>query len=205
MYKVFIQNKPLFFISHTEIQNVEGVFLREGIALSDKQQINNLLKFTNRFTPIYILCENPAETMELYFQDYTKIEAAGGIVQRKSKYLFIKRNGFWDLPKGKMEKNETPRECAIREIEEECGISNLTIQKDLLITYHTYENQGSQTLKKTYWFILDYLGSKKGIPQIEEGITKISWKKIDRFDTVRKNTFSSIIDVLNSFLNQEVK
>lgn len=199
MYKVFIQNKPLFFISHKEMQNVEGVFLREGLALSDKQQINNLLKFTNRFTPIYILCENPAETMELYFQDYVKIEAAGGIVQRKSKYLFIKRNGFWDLPKGKMEKNESPRECAIREIEEECGIENLSIDKDLLITYHTYDYQGLPTLKKTYWFTLNYLGPKKGVPQIEEGITKISWKKLDKFDGVRKNTFQSIIDVLDAF------
>ena len=199
MYKVFIQNKPLFFISPEEMQNVEGVFLREGLALSDKQQINNLLKFTNRFTPIYILCENPAETMELYFQDYVKIEAAGGIVQRKSKYLFIKRNGFWDLPKGKMEKNESPRECAIREIEEECGIEKLSIDKDLLITYHTYDYQGLPTLKKTYWFTLNYLGPKKGKPQIEEGITKISWKKLDKFDGVRKNTFQSIIDVLDAF------
>jgi 8-oxo-dGTP pyrophosphatase MutT (NUDIX family) len=199
MYKVFIQNKPLFFISPEEMQNVEGVFIREGLALSDKQQINNLLKFTNRFSPIYILCENPAETMDLYFQDYAKIEAAGGIVQRKSKYLFIKRNGFWDLPKGKMEKNETPRECAIREIEEECGIENVSIDKELLITYHTYENLGVSTLKKTYWFTLNYQGSKKGIPQLEEGITKISWKKNEKFDVIKKNTFQSIIDVLDAF------
>lgn len=205
MYKVFIQNKPLFFISHAEMHNVEGVFIRDGIALSDKQQINNLLKFTNRFTPVYILCDNPDKTMELFFQEYAKIEAAGGIVQRKSKYLFIKRNGFWDLPKGKMEKNESPKECAIREIEEECGIENLTITKELLITYHTYEHQGTPTLKKTYWFELNYSGPKKGVPQTEEGITKISWKKIERFDTVKKNTFSSIIDVISTFLNQEVK
>ena len=98
-----------------------------------------------------------------------------------------------------MEKNETPRECAIREIEEECGIENVSIDKELLITYHTYENLGVSTLKKTYWFTLNYQGSKKGIPQLEEGITKISWKKNEKFDVIKKNTFQSIIDVLDAF------
>jgi 8-oxo-dGTP pyrophosphatase MutT (NUDIX family) len=40
----------------------------------------------------------------------------------------ILRLGKWDLPKGKMEKNEEPMICAIREVEEECGIKAKIIE-----------------------------------------------------------------------------
>ena len=33
----------------------------------------------------------------------SRIKAAGGIVIKDDKILFIKKNGRWDLPKGKME------------------------------------------------------------------------------------------------------
>src|SRR5690606_23008426 len=51
------------------------------------------------------------------------IKAAGGLVENsKSEYLFIKRLGKWDLPKGKVEEGEKMKEAAVREVEEECGI-----------------------------------------------------------------------------------
>ncbi|MCK7539117.1 MAG: NUDIX domain-containing protein [Marinilabiliales bacterium] len=54
---------------------------------------------------------------------FTVIEAAGGLVGHPSgKYLFIMRYGRWDLPKGHIEKGETPEECALREVTEECNI-----------------------------------------------------------------------------------
>src|SRR5665213_1803978 len=53
---------------------------------------------------------------------YKYIEAAGGLVlNEKGKVLMIHRLGVWDLPKGKLDKGETPRKAAIREIEEESG------------------------------------------------------------------------------------
>jgi len=41
--------------------------------------------------------------------------------------LFIYRFNKWDLPKGKLDNGESVSECAIREVEEECGIANLKI------------------------------------------------------------------------------
>jgi ADP-ribose pyrophosphatase YjhB (NUDIX family) len=203
MYKVFIQNKPLFFVSEKESLLHNGIMLKESLIFSDKQLINNILKNTNTNIPIFILCENPEKSFQLYFDDHQKIEAAGGLVRRKKSYLFIKRNGYWDIPKGKLEKNEQPEIGAIREIEEECGISSPTIEDLITITYHTYTYGDTPTLKKTYWYTLNYDGPKIGKPQLEEGITKISWKKVDKFDKILANTYASIEDVLRLFIEKE--
>ena len=199
MYKVFIQNKPLFFISLKEMSNFDGFFIREGLALADKAQVTFLLKSIPTEIGLHILCEDPQETFQLFFDDYEKIEAAGGIVKRKESYLFIKRNGCWDIPKGKLEGDETPELGALREIEEECGITNLTIEKPITITYHTYQMRGIDTLKKTYWYAVNYDGPKVGTPQLEEGITKVAWKKASKIDKVLANTYSSIADVIKGY------
>lgn len=205
MYKVFIQNKPIFFISDREMKNYDGVFIREGLALAEKVQVTNLLTSLPKETPLHILCKKPMETFELFFADHEKIEAAGGIVQRKDSFLFIKRNGVWDLPKGKLEFEETPEIGAMREIEEECGISYLKINQPITITYHTYPFKNSFALKKTYWFSLSYDGPKKGVPQLSEGITKIAWKKEDKIDKIKKNTFASIEDVISIYFSKNIE
>ena len=63
------------------------------------------------------------ETLESIF-DYSKgIVAAGGIVKNEEgKTLIIFRRGFWDLPKGKVEKGEKIINAAQREVEEETGV-----------------------------------------------------------------------------------
>jgi hypothetical protein len=61
---------------------------------------------------------------------FKKINAAGGIVKNnKGEYLFIKRLGLWDLPKGKLHKKESSRDGAIREVGEETGLTDLIITK----------------------------------------------------------------------------
>jgi len=131
------------------------------------------------------------------FEDHQFIEAAGGLVQRENKFLFIKRNGFWDIPKGKLEKGETPENGAIREIEEECGLIQPIIKKHLIDTWHAYEHKGKLVLKKTYWFWLDE-GKKKMdlVPQVEEGITELDFFSQDKFEMIKANTFLSIIEVI---------
>lgn len=201
MYKVFIQNRPIFFISAKEIEKYNGIFVREKFAITDKVELTELLTHLPNHHFLHVICENPEVTLSLFFENYTKIEAAGGIVRRKEKYLFIKRNGIWDIPKGKLELNETPEEGASREIEEECGIKGLHLQSHILTTYHTYDYKGVPTLKKTYWYGFDYDGPKQGTPQTEEGITKIVWKKKDELNKILENTYASIADVIYSYFN----
>jgi len=111
----------------------------------------------------------------------------------------IFRNGKWDLPKGKLEVGENIEQCAIREVEEECGISGLKIMKQLQETYHTYGINEQKILKRTYWFEMktDFKGGL--LPQTEEGITKVDW--VDKQDIVEKleNSYGNIKEL---FLNE---
>ena len=52
-----------------------------------------------------------------------KVVAAGGLVTNdKNELLTMFRRGKWDLPKGKLDEEETIEACALREVREETGI-----------------------------------------------------------------------------------
>ena len=59
---------------------------------------------------------------EHFLKRFPLIQAAGGVVQHaNSKILFIYRNNLWDMPKGRVEKNEIITDGALREVMEETG------------------------------------------------------------------------------------
>ena len=120
------------------------------------------------------------------------------VKNNENKILFIKRKSVWDLPKGKLEKGEEIEECAIREVEEECGISNVKLIKDLIKTYHTYDLKGQMILKETVWYEMFYDGNEKLIPQIKEEISEAHWFNHNMFREIRENTYGSIIDILDA-------
>ncbi len=200
MYKVFIQNKPLFFINSKKINEFDGIFIPQSLAISNKRYILDLLQATSINMPLFLISDNPQEGISTFFEDYEFIEAAGGIVKRKSKYLFIKRNGIWDIPKGKIEIGENPEIAALREIEEECGITCEKVEHLITITYHVYQYKGRDTIKKTYWYALNYAGPKKLIAQKEEGITKAKWVNEDKYNQIKLETFASIVDVMENYV-----
>ena len=88
-----------------------------------------------------------------------KIKAAGGVVVQGKRILFIKKNGRWDLPKGKLKKGANRKKTAIREICEETGLKkkNLKILQVLIPTYHHIKLKGSINVKETFWFLVQYL------------------------------------------------
>jgi 8-oxo-dGTP pyrophosphatase MutT (NUDIX family) len=142
---------------------------------------------------------NIDELFEVFRSFFKTIEAAGGLVKNKQQeYLFIFRNGKWDLPKGKIEKGESIENGAIREVEEECGISPLQIKRTLAPTYHIYSLEEKNILKPTYWFEMLYKGHQVLTPQTEEGITKAEWVSKNNFDKIKQNTFPSILKVLEA-------
>jgi len=62
-----------------------------------------------------------------------KTQTAGGVViSKKGKVLVVnQRGGSWSLPKGHIEEGEDAKTAAIREIEEETGITRLNLVKEL--------------------------------------------------------------------------
>ena len=94
----------------------------------------------------------------------------------EGRVLWIQRNGKWDLPKGKLEQGERLEEAAVREVEEETGISDVRISGEAFSTFHTYEAEGVVHLKTTFWYPMTHEGrSTQGVPQAIEGITEVPW------------------------------
>jgi ADP-ribose pyrophosphatase YjhB (NUDIX family) len=124
---------------------------------------------------------------------FKTIKAAGGlVVNRKGETLIIKRNGVWDLPKGKIEKGEKKRAAAIREVQEECGIKELSIVSKIGKSYHTYNLKNKPMLKVTHWYLMNYLGNGTPIPQTSEGISEIIWSNDEELSRISELTHPNL-------------
>jgi ADP-ribose pyrophosphatase YjhB (NUDIX family) len=134
------------------------------------------------------------------------LEAAGGVVTlRDGRILVIKRQGKWDLPKGKVKKKESLQEGALREVREECGLKDYPeITEELTHTYHTYFMDGKHILKHTAWYVMLYEGNETLKPQLEEDIIHAVWFPKNLLTVVRQNTYQSIIQVLDEWVNHDL-
>lgn len=129
------------------------------------------------------------------------IKAAGGIVEKDDDILFIKRLGLWDLPKGKIEKGEKKKEAAVREVEEECGIS-AQLKEKIGKTWHTYPHKKGDVLKCTHWYTMTCLDDQHLAPQTEEQIEEVRWMtKVEAKEIAMKDTYNSIREIYNQYLN----
>ena len=125
-------------------------------------------------------------------QIFRQAPAAGGVVVIDNQFVAIERNGIPDLPKGHIEKGESPEDAALREVEEETGITNLKIIKELPSTWHCYLLNNQWTIKKTSWFLMRTKSGMKNIPQTEEGITKVYLVDKEHVKNFEEKTFASL-------------
>ena len=146
---------------------------------------------------------SPAIFALLDYFDY--IPAAGGVVRfAECSWLFIFRNGKWDLPKGKLEKKDkdqkgfvfTIMNAALREVREETGLKTLRVIARLPGTWHIFTHKRKVFLKHTYWFLLEGAGHEQLVPQSSEGIDEVRWIKGDELSSVLENTYHSLKDLL---------
>lgn len=206
MYKVFINQKTIYLT-----QNISNLNLEDQDILVHPQTrltlINEYKKFIINPFALKLYLINPNHPKQLYrdfLSMFVKIKAAGGLVINSSgQILFIYRYGKWDLPKGKIEKFEKKDEAALRETEEETAIGNLTIINPLIRTRHLYEEKGQRCIKYTWWFQMKTTDIQTPVPQKEEGITIARWIDRDQLKEVMMNTYPSIIEVINSFIQLE--
>ncbi len=198
MYKVFFNESQLTFSnqSNPEAKNIlfhhETQFDEAFHLLS-----SNSSKFVNIFS-------DDIDAVWASFLNYFKhIKAAGGIVRNpQDDILFIFRLGKWDLPKGKMEEGESKEESAIREIEEECSITNLQLKRFLMPTFHIYYLR-EYVIKETFWFEVFYDGVELPLPQTEEGIETVEWKKECEIPQLLENSYPNIKLLMDNYLNLE--
>ena len=189
MLQIFYKEKPIIIsdkkydLKNSLIIDPELVENLDLLKLLTKKKINSIGVFSNEFELI----------INIFKKKFPEIIAAGGkVINNKSEILFIYRNKKWDLPKGKAEKNEIISETALREVEEETGIKNLSIIKPLDKTYHIFERDGKNYLKSTYWFEMksDFNGKFK--PQRKEGITRVEWIGIENLSSILPKSYANI-------------
>lgn len=185
MYEVFVNDRPFclaagrpnFDPSDDPSELMHQAFLDLESGILDKFEIKgDVDELWSRFTRLFKV-----------------VEAAGGLAfDPQGQLLVIKRWGKWDLPKGKMEEGESPAQSALREVEEECGISDLQLGEELFPTYHTYRIGTKPVLKVTYWFAMTSSGKDSLVPQTEEGIEEVLWMKRERWPEILANTYANI-------------
>jgi len=198
MIKIHSGDKVIFLTSINKLpdEQYRTILVRVSSPEEMAEFYSNLIKL-KEIEKIFLYNENESLLLEWFKSLFNIVEAAGGLVKNnKGEYLFIYRHGKWDLPKGKIEKGESIKKAAVREVEEECGISELTIGKEITPTYHTYHINEKQILKPTYWFEMICGDNSQPVPQEEEGITEVRWIRPENFEMVKKNTYESIKDVI---------
>lgn len=196
MYKVFVNDKPIIFTTSVKNEEDYVVFIYKNIITSE---LIYKLKL-NKLKGVYVYTTNLIRDWKEFKNKFKIVVSAGGLVMNdKKEFLFIYRGSKWDLPKGKKEKGEELEETAIREVKEECGVSNLMIEKKLIETYHFFIEKGKYRLKETHWYLMRSSYNKELTPQLEEGITKVMFKNLEDTRQALKNTFYNIIMVFKSY------
>ena len=206
MYKIFQENKTLIF------PKIEGNLLKFDSTLQESDRYDSELLCD--FFPEWLNDRDLGETfihevgenavVSALKQTFKMAPAAGGVVVKDGKFVSIVRNGIPDLPKGHIEKGETPENAALREVEEETGIGKLQIVKELPSTWHCYFEHEEWKLKRTYWYLMESEEAIQTKPQTEEGITEIKLIGNEEVEGFLKNTFRAISEILGKDLRQIV-
>ena len=191
MYKVFFNQKPIILTTSFVEQTKESpVFF---LKFANKKSIVAALR-SKKVSQLYLYHAKEEKLWPLFYEIFKVIEASGGIVQHRSskKFLFIYRNQKWDIPKGRIEEGESVQYAAIREVEEETGVTDLVITRTLPTTLHLFHRNGKYRLKKTYWYAMetDFQGELN--PQEEEGIQKAEWVKREAIPALFENAYLNI-------------
>lgn len=201
MYKVFIKDAAVFLTDRKNISALPPTDLTIKYEGTDdlQKKIDNL--FAQEKPGSLTIVHDDTDALFAAFSALFKpVTAAGGRVRNLDGHtLFIFRYGRWDLPKGKAEKGESMETCAMREVQEECGVHALSINKQLIRTLHAYELKGTRWLKTSHWFDMTCSDKKHNLqPQLEEGITEVSWLDEAAVKKAMLNTYPTIVDVINS-------
>lgn len=141
--------------------------------------------------PVIISTKSPQKTWKTILNGIPMIFAAGGIVRNPAgKFLFISRRGWWDLPKGKIEKGESTRKAALREVEEEVGLA-CKIDSILPPTFHVYRYKKEIVLKQTSWYLMSSMMTKPTL-QKEEDIVDYKWIPVSRLNGMKSKVYPNL-------------
>ena len=189
MYKIFVGDKPIILTTEVEQETnfinykLKTVNIEKAIKKLQKKDIESLR----------LIGKNKDKLLKRFLKLLPNVVAGGGkVYNEQGDILFIYRNDKWDLPKGKAESNETIDKTAIREVEEETGVTGLEITKPLEMTYHIFKRNGRYRIKITYWFEMKTSYNGELIAQENEGITRVAWLNAEQVNKALQNSYANI-------------
>lgn len=187
----------------------DQVFYVDANSLSPRAVVNllkdpDLAPVRAELVLVFDTGEQVADFASALRDSFEEMPAAGGLVRSANgALLLILRNGFWDLPKGKLEKGEEVEEAALREVREETGLESLEMGNLAKTTWHVFERKGRWRWKQTSWFWMAGDASEPVHPQAEEGITEVRWWSLEELREDMPRTFPQIEDLLRLHVERE--
>lgn len=219
--KLFINDIPIVFCTKEELQSLSDYATIIDGSLEDirsaninylddvlirnapKEMIKDLFelmtdKKLKQVDSVTVEIRNLKNVKDYIKSVFTIVKAGGGIVEKGEEILLIFRLGKWDLPKGKLEDNESAKQGAHREVEEETGVLVNTGTK-ICSTWHTYTRNRKYVLKKTKWYRMECVDDSNMSPQVEEDIMDVRWMDTDEVRKALYNSYRTIRYVVSEY------
>lgn len=200
MHHIYFENRSIITCSPEEVPSQ----LPPKVKSLKASEVLSLPKLIDDFTSdqscqeLYLFDAEAEKLFHHFCSCFVEITAGGGVVRNSSgNYLMIRRRGLWDIPKGKLEKDEDIKECAVREVMEETGISHITLGSHITTTHHTYVLDGKLCLKHTWWYRMSTDADDKLVPQTEEEIEEARWMSIEEIERTCTDSYLSIKEVIS--------
>jgi len=218
---LFINDTPFFLLrSIDEAKPLKHKIILDGNDVSSLKNLSGTVVITDVSTEKALeflkeLLENHYEDVSFRilpeYYNYTKslvkrefkiIDAAGGVVRNEDgKVLLIYRLKKWDLPKGKIDKGESFKMAAVREVEEETRIK-VKLKSRITTTWHTYAIKNKPILKRNKWYSMVCIDDSAMRPQKIENIAKVEWMGKGKAGTALKKSYRSIRYVMDEYQKQ---
>ena len=199
--KIYLNDKLIILTSDKEKSIIENTTYKNYVVFhgSSAQIAEKAVERLGKHGTEGVIIEDASpETLFSHFQSiYHPLDAAGGVVFNEAgEILMIYRRGKWDLPKGKLDAGESIEHCALREVSEETGLQSLTLAGKICDTYHIYEQNHEQLLKRTAWYKMTGTSADKLQPQQEENIIEARWIAEKDLAPFVAKTYEAVKEVL---------
>jgi 8-oxo-dGTP pyrophosphatase MutT (NUDIX family) len=124
--------------------------------------------------------------------------SAGGVIYRweagTAHVLLIRdRYQHWGFPKGHVEHEESAAEAALREVEEETGLTELRLGPELRTIDWYFRFRGKLIHKYCHFYLIESPAGETE-PEADEGITECVWLPLE--DAIRSISYDNAREVL---------
>ncbi len=131
--------------------------------------------------------------------------SSGGVIYRRTEdsvevaLVSVRGGRFWCLPKGIVDRGETPELTAVREVKEESGLSGRIVEKLGDIAYWYYiRGENSKCRKTVHFYLMEYIGGSTSQHDFE--VDDAVWYPID--EALQKVSFRGDRTILEKALSK---